>query len=140
VATPIGNTGDLSPRAIATLQSCAVIAAEDTRHTGALLRLFGISTPLVSLHDHNERQRSPELVRRMQAGGAVALVSDAGTPSISDPGHELTRAAAAAGVEIIAVPGPCAAVSAHSKPARPIDRFLFEGFNPGRAPPAPAPV
>lgn len=133
VATPIGNTGDLSPRAIATLQSCAIIAAEDTRHTGNLLRQFGISTPLVSLHDHNERQRSPELVRRMQEGEAVALVSDAGTPAISDPGHELTRAVAAAGIEIVAVPGPCAAVAALSIAALPSDRFCFEGFLPARA-------
>jgi 16S rRNA (cytidine1402-2'-O)-methyltransferase len=134
VATPIGNTGDLSPRAIATLQTCAVIAAEDTRHTGALLRQFGISTPLVSLHDHNERQRAPELVRRMQEGAPVALVSDAGTPAISDPGHELTRAAAAAGIEIVAVPGACAAIAALSIAALPSDRFCFEGFMPARAP------
>jgi 16S rRNA (cytidine1402-2'-O)-methyltransferase len=132
VATPIGNLADLSPRARDILQSCALVAAEDTRHTGALLRHAGIDRPLVSLHDHNEGRRSPALVRDMVGGAAIALVSDAGTPAISDPGHELVRAAAAAGVEIIAVPGPCAAVAALSIAALPTDRFCFEGFLPAR--------
>ena len=132
VATPIGNLGDLSPRACETLKACSVIAAEDTRHTGTLLKAFGISSPLVSLHDHNEAQRVPDLIRRMQVGESIALVSDAGTPAISDPGFDLVRAAAAAGLEVIAVPGPCAAVAALSIGAQPTDRFCFEGFLPAR--------
>lgn len=133
VATPIGNLGDLSPRAREVLQACGLIAAEDTRHSGALLRHFGIATPLVSLHDHNERQRAPELVQRMQKGAVIALISDAGTPAISDPGFELVSAAAAAGIEIASVPGPCAALAALSIAALPTARFAFEGFLPARA-------
>jgi 16S rRNA (cytidine1402-2'-O)-methyltransferase len=132
VATPIGNLGDLSPRARDTLRSCALIAAEDTRHTGALLKHFDIRTPLVSLHEHNEQQRVGGVVARLLEGAAVALVSDAGTPAISDPGFELVRAAAAAGIEVIAVPGPCAAVAALSIGGLPTDRFCFEGFLPAR--------
>ena len=132
VATPIGNLGDLSPRARETLQACSVIAAEDTRHTGTLLKAFGITSPLLSLHDHNEAQRVPDLIQRMQGGASVALVSDAGTPAISDPGFGLVRAAAAAGLEVIAVPGPCAAIAALSIGAQPTDRFCFEGFLPAR--------
>jgi 16S rRNA (cytidine1402-2'-O)-methyltransferase len=132
VATPIGNLGDLSPRGRSTLESCALIAAEDTRHTGSLLKAFGVKTPMVSLHDHNEAQRSPELVLRMRAGISIALVSDAGTPAISDPGYELVRAAAAAGIEVVSIPGPCAAVAALSIGAQPTDRFCFEGFLPAR--------
>jgi 16S rRNA (cytidine1402-2'-O)-methyltransferase len=109
VATPIGNLGDLSPRARAVLNDCALIAAEDTRHTGILLKHFGIATPQLSLHDHNEETRAIEVIARLREGKSVALVSDAGTPAISDPGFELVRAAAAAGIEIIAIPGPCAA-------------------------------
>ncbi|HLN49106.1 MAG TPA: 16S rRNA (cytidine(1402)-2'-O)-methyltransferase [Steroidobacteraceae bacterium] len=133
VATPIGNLGDISSRALHTLRTCALIAAEDTRHTGGLLKHFGIQTPMVSLHDYNELKRSPELVSRMQSGVTVALVSDAGTPGVSDPGFELVRACAAAGIEIIAVPGPCAAVAALSIGALPTDRFCFEGFLPARS-------
>jgi 16S rRNA (cytidine1402-2'-O)-methyltransferase len=132
VATPIGNLGDLSPRARETLQACSVIAAEDTRHTGTLLKAFGITSPLTSMHDHNEAQRVPDLIQRMQAGASIALVSDAGTPAISDPGFDLVRAAAAAGLEVIAVPGPCAAIAALSIGAQPTDRFCFEGFLPAR--------
>jgi 16S rRNA (cytidine1402-2'-O)-methyltransferase len=132
VATPIGNLGDFSPRARDVLQTCALIAAEDTRHTGLLLRHFAIETPLVSLHEHNEQERSAELVLRMKSGVAVALVSDAGTPAISDPGYALVRAAAAAGLEIVAVPGPCAALAALSIAALPTARFCFEGFLPAR--------
>lgn len=135
VATPIGNLGDLSPRGRDTLQACNLIAAEDTRHTGTLLKHFGIGTPLVSLHDHNEAQRSPELIRRLCAGESIALVSDAGTPAISDPGFDLVRAAAAAGIEIVAVPGACAAVAALSVAGQPTDRFCFEGFLPARGGP-----
>lgn len=130
VATPIGNLGDLSPRARETLQACSLIAAEDTRHTGTLLKAFGITSPLVSLHDHNEAQRVPELIRKMQGGASIALVCDAGTPAISDPGFDLVRAAAASGLEVIAVPGPCAAIAALSIGAQPTDRFCFEGFLP----------
>ncbi len=132
VATPIGNLGDLSPRAREILQTCSLIAAEDTRHTGILLKHFGIATPQLSLHDHNERQRAGEIIERLRQGATVALVSDAGTPAISDPGFELVRAVAAEGVEIIAVPGPCAAIAALSIGGLPTDRFCFEGFLPAR--------
>jgi 16S rRNA (cytidine1402-2'-O)-methyltransferase len=132
VATPIGNLGDLSARARETLQSCAVIAAEDTRHTGILLKHFGIQTPQLSLHDHNEQQRAGDIIERLRQGASVALVSDAGTPAISDPGFELVRAVAAAGFEIISIPGPCAAIAALSIGALPTDRFCFEGFLPAR--------
>jgi 16S rRNA (cytidine1402-2'-O)-methyltransferase len=109
-----------------------LIASEDTRHTGVLLKHFGIETPQLSLHGHNETQRVPELISRLREGAAISLVSDAGTPAISDPGFELVRAAAAAGIEVIAVPGPCAAVAALSIGALPTDRFCFEGFLPVR--------
>ena len=132
VATPIGNLADLSPRARAVLSECALIAAEDTRHTGVLLKAFGIQTPQLSLHAHNEAQRAPDIIERLRQGASVALVSDAGTPAISDPGFELVRAAAAAGIEIIAIPGPCAAIAALSIGALPTDRFCFEGFLPAR--------
>jgi 16S rRNA (cytidine1402-2'-O)-methyltransferase len=132
VATPIGNLGDLSARARETLQSCSVIAAEDTRHTGVLLKHFGIQTPQFSLHDHNEKQRAVEIIERLRQGASVALVSDAGTPAISDPGFELVRTVAAAGFEIVAVPGPCAAIAALSIGAVPTGRFCFEGFLPAR--------
>lgn len=132
VATPIGNLGDLSARAREVLQTVSLIAAEDTRHTGVLLKHFGIQTPQMSLHDHNEQQRAGEIVERLQAGASVALVSDAGTPAISDPGFELVRAVAAAGFDIMAIPGPCAAIAALSIGALPTDRFCFEGFLPAR--------
>lgn len=132
VATPIGNLGDLSVRARETLAGCALIAAEDTRHTGILLKAFGIGTPQVSLHDHNEALRAIEIIARLREGKSIALVSDAGTPAISDPGFELVRAVAAAGIEIVAIPGPCAAIAALSIGALPTDRFCFEGFLPAR--------
>ncbi|HEY2675610.1 MAG TPA: 16S rRNA (cytidine(1402)-2'-O)-methyltransferase [Steroidobacteraceae bacterium] len=132
VATPIGNLGDLSTRARDTLQSCGLIAAEDTRHTGILLKHFGIKTPQVSLHDHNERLRATEIIELLRSGKSVALVSDAGTPAISDPGFELVRAAASAGIQVSAIPGPCAAIAALSIGAQPTDRFCFEGFLPAR--------
>jgi 16S rRNA (cytidine1402-2'-O)-methyltransferase len=132
IATPIGNLGDLSARARDTLQNCALIAAEDTRHTGMLLKHFGVQTPQISLHDHNEETRAIEIIARLREGQSVALVSDAGTPAISDPGFELVRAAAAAGLQIVAVPGPCAAIAALSIGAQPTDRFCFEGFLPAR--------
>jgi 16S rRNA (cytidine1402-2'-O)-methyltransferase len=132
VATPIGNLGDLSTRAREILQTCSLIAAEDTRHTGNLLKHFGIQTPQLSLHEHNERDRAPELLQRLRQGAQIALVSDAGTPGISDPGFELVRAVAAEGFEIVAVPGPCAAIAALSIGGLPTDRFCFEGFLPAR--------
>jgi 16S rRNA (cytidine1402-2'-O)-methyltransferase len=132
VATPIGNLGDFSPRARAVLSDCALIAAEDTRHTGVLLKAFGIATPQLSLHEHNEEARAVEIIARLREGKSIALVSDAGTPAISDPGFELVRAVAAAGIEIIAIPGPCAAIAALSIGALPTDRFCFEGFLPSR--------
>jgi 16S rRNA (cytidine1402-2'-O)-methyltransferase len=132
VATPIGNLGDLSVRACEILKSCALIAAEDTRHTGVLLKHFGIETPQMSLHDHNEQQRIPDILSRLRQGAAIALVSDAGTPAISDPGFELVRAAAAAGIDVVAIPGPCAAIAALSIGGQPTARFCFEGFLPAR--------
>lgn len=132
VATPIGNLGDLSPRAVATLKNCDLIAAEDTRHTGVLLKHFQINTPQLSLHDHNEGARAGELIALLREGKSVALVSDAGTPAISDPGFELVRAVAATGMNVVAIPGPCAAIAALSIGAVPTDRFCFEGFLPAR--------
>jgi 16S rRNA (cytidine1402-2'-O)-methyltransferase len=132
VATPIGNLGDFSARAQETLRACQWIAAEDTRHTGVLLKHFGIQTAQLSLHDHNEAARSIEIIARLQKGDSVALVSDAGTPAISDPGFELVRTAAAAGIEIVTIPGPCAAIAALSIAGLPTDRFCFEGFLPAR--------
>lgn len=132
VATPIGNLSDLSPRAVATLKNCDLIAAEDTRHTGILLKHFQISTPQLSLHDHNEGARAPQVIALLREGKSVALVSDAGTPAISDPGFELVRAVAATGMNVVAIPGPCAAIAALSIGALPTDRFCFEGFLPAR--------
>jgi len=132
VATPIGNLSDLSPRAAATLKDCDLIAAEDTRHTGILLKHFQIGTPQLSLHDHNEGARAAQIIALLREGKSIALVSDAGTPAISDPGFELVRAVAAAGFNIIAIPGPCAAIAALSIGALPTDRFCFEGFLPAR--------
>ncbi len=132
VATPIGNLADLSARAREALSSADVIAAEDTRHTRVLLRAIGIAKPLVSLHEHNESQRTPELLARLAAGGTIALVSDAGTPLLSDPGLELVQRAARAGFEVHAIPGPSAITSALAVAGLPTDRFCFEGFLPSR--------
>lgn len=133
VATPIGNLGDLSPRAREVLASVAVIAAEDTRHTRQLLQSCGVEAPLTSFHEHNEARKTHELLARLQAGDSVALVSDAGTPLISDPGFDLVGAARAAGISVLAVPGPCAAIAALSVAGLPTDRFVFEGFLPARS-------
>ncbi|KZC37608.1 rRNA (cytidine-2'-O-)-methyltransferase [Rhodanobacter sp. FW510-R12] len=133
VATPIGHRDDLSARAIDTLRQVAVIAAEDTRHSRPLLVHHNIDTPLIALHEHNEREAVESIVRRMQAGEAVALISDAGTPLISDPGFRLVRAARAAGIRCIPVPGACAAIAALSVAGLPSDRFVFEGFLPPKA-------
>lgn len=135
VATPIGNLEDLSPRARRILAEVQLIAAEDTRHTGSLLAHFGIRTPLVSLHEHNEAERTPRLVERLRAGESVALVSDAGTPLISDPGFDLVRAARAAGVSVTPIPGPSAVIAALSASGLPTDRFVFEGFLPAKSAP-----
>lgn len=133
VATPIGNLSDLSPRAHEVLANADVIAAEDTRHTGTLLKAMGISRPLVSLHAHNESSRVPELLARLAAGEAIALVSDAGTPLLSDPGYELVREAARSGCDVRAVPGPSAITAALAVAGLPTDRFCFEGFLPARS-------
>jgi 16S rRNA (cytidine1402-2'-O)-methyltransferase len=133
VATPIGNLADLSPRAREALAQAAVIAAEDTRHTRALLQAMGVGTPLLSLHAHNEPQRVPELLARLAAGEDIALVSDAGTPLLSDPGFELVSRAAAAGFAVRTIPGPSAITAALAVAGLPTHRFCFEGFLPARA-------
>ncbi|MBS0440111.1 MAG: 16S rRNA (cytidine(1402)-2'-O)-methyltransferase [Proteobacteria bacterium] len=133
VATPIGNLADLSPRAQQVLRGADLIAAEDTRHSAALLAQFGIATRAVALHEHNEREKSDELVQRMRDGAQIALVSDAGTPLVSDPGFRLVRAARAAGIAVSPVPGACAAIAALSVAGLPSDRFVFEGFLPAKS-------
>jgi len=130
IATPIGNIGDLSSRARDALAAASVVLAEDTRRTQTLLTHCGISRPLLSLHDHNEGARVTELLERMQRGQVLALVSDAGTPLLSDPGFVLVRAAAAAGFVVRTVPGPSAITAALSVAGLPTDRFVFEGFLP----------
>jgi 16S rRNA (cytidine1402-2'-O)-methyltransferase len=134
VATPIGNLQDLSPRAAACLRDADVLLAEDTRHTRRLLEACGIarSGASESLHEHNERQRVPGLVARLQRGASIALVTDAGTPLLSDPGAVLVEAVASAGLPVVAVPGPCAAIAALSIAGLPTDRFAFEGFLPAK--------
>jgi 16S rRNA (cytidine1402-2'-O)-methyltransferase len=133
VATPIGNLEDMSPRARDVLARVDLIAAEDTRHSAPLLRHFGIATKCIALHEHNEREASGELVKRMQDGASIALISDAGTPLISDPGFRLVRAAREAGVEVSTAPGACAAITALSIAGLPSDRFVFEGFLPAKS-------
>ncbi len=125
VATPIGNLGDLSPRAQEVLAGADVIAAEDTRHTGTLLKSIGVSRPLVSLHAHNESNRVPELLARLVAGEKIALVSDAGTPLLSDPGYELVSEAARAGCDVRAIPGPSAIAAALTVAGLADGSFLF---------------
>ncbi len=133
VATPIGNLEDISARALRVLREVDCIAAEDTRHTGQLLRHFGIETPLLSLHEHNERARLEQIIAWLRAGKALALVSDAGTPLISDPGFPLVRALREQGLPVIPVPGPSSVLAALSVAGLPTDRFVFEGFLPARA-------
>ncbi len=132
VATPIGHLGDISARAREVLGAVTLVAAEDTRHTGRLLKALGVSRPMLSLHEHNERERAGEVIGRLRAGEDVALVSDAGTPLVSDPGFSLVRAAIEAGVRVVPVPGACAAIAALSVAGLPTDRFCFEGFLPAR--------
>jgi len=132
VATPIGNLDDISVRAQRTLREVALIAAEDTRHSLRLLQHFGIETPLAACHEHNEREQGGRFLARLQAGEDVALISDAGTPLISDPGYHLVRQARAAGVRVVPVPGACALIAGLSAAGLPSDRFVFEGFLPAK--------
>lgn len=132
VATPIGNLGDLTSRAREALASADVVAAEDTRHTAQLLRHLGLERPLVSLHEHNEASRVPALIARLQAGDNIALVSDAGTPLLSDPGAGLVGAAVAAGVRVTPLPGASALLAALCVAGLPAERFTFEGFLPAK--------
>ena len=138
VATPIGNLGDLSPRALAALKDADAVLCEDSRVTGGLLARQGIAATMIPLHDHNEAAQAPRLVERMKGGERFALVSDAGTPLVSDPGYRLVRAAIEAGVAISAVPGPNAAVTALALSGLPPHPFLFLGFLPARAGPRAA--
>jgi 16S rRNA (cytidine1402-2'-O)-methyltransferase len=132
VATPIGNLGDLSARAREVLLSSDLVAAEDTRHFSHLLQSMGTAKRTLSAHEHNEEHRVAEILATLDAGKSVALVSDAGTPLISDPGYRIVQSAARAGHEVRAVPGPCAAIAALSIAGLPTDRFVFEGFMPSK--------
>ena len=133
VGTPIGNVEDLSPRAKRILAEVDLIAAEDTRHTQGLLARFSIQRPLVSYHDHNKERRTPDLVGKLRDGASVAIVSDAGSPGISDPAFTLVRAAVDAGVPVVPIPGASSALCALEVSGLPTDRFAFEGFLPRRA-------
>jgi 16S rRNA (cytidine1402-2'-O)-methyltransferase len=133
VATPIGNLGDLAPRAAEVLRGVDAILCEDTRHSRQLLVQYAIQRPLVALHEHNEDALAERLVARLQGGESLALISDAGTPLVSDPGYRLVRAARAAGIRVSPLPGPCAAIAALSVAGLPSDRFCFEGFLPAKA-------
>ncbi len=130
VATPIGNLQDISARALDILGRVAQIAAEDTRHSRKLLSHYGIGTPLTALHEHNEVEQAGRLLRDLEAGRDLALISDAGTPLISDPGYHLVQTVRAAGVRVVPVPGPAACIAALSAAGLPSDRFVFEGFLP----------
>jgi 16S rRNA (cytidine1402-2'-O)-methyltransferase len=132
VATPIGNLDDISLRALKVLAGVAVIAAEDTRRTRGLLSRHGLNRPMVALQEHNEEQQAPGLIERMALGDSVALVSDAGTPLLSDPGYRLVKLAVSAGIEVVAVPGASSITAALSICGLPTDRFIFEGFLPSR--------
>lgn len=133
VATPIGNLADMVPRAVEILQAVDLIAAEDTRHSGKLMQHFDIATPLVAYHDHSDSAKVESLVGRLVNGDSIALISDAGTPLISDPGYRLVKAARARGIAVIPIPGACALVAALSASGLPSDRFSFEGFPPAKA-------
>nr|WP_043365034.1 16S rRNA (cytidine(1402)-2'-O)-methyltransferase [Belnapia sp. F-4-1] len=140
VATPIGNLGDLSPRALATLRGADAVLCEDTRVTGAMLARHGVSVTLLPLHEHNEDDQTPRVLERLRAGERIALVSDAGTPLVSDPGYRLVRAAIAAGLKVGAVPGPNAAVMALTLSGLPPHPFLFHGFLPSKSGPRAAEI
>jgi 16S rRNA (cytidine1402-2'-O)-methyltransferase len=133
VATPLGNLEDLSPRAVRVLRECDLIAAEDTRRSATLLRAHTIATPTISYFEHNENVRTAQIVRALEEGKSVALVTDAGTPGISDPGFRLVREARQKGLPVVPVPGPSAAITALSVSGLPTDRFLFAGFLPARS-------
>ncbi|MCG7584741.1 16S rRNA (cytidine(1402)-2'-O)-methyltransferase [Photobacterium sp. OFAV2-7] len=133
VPTPIGNLADITQRALDVLANVDLIAAEDTRHTSRLLTHFSISTRTFALHDHNEQQKADYLIEKLQAGTSIALVSDAGTPLISDPGYHLVNRCRQAGVKVVPLPGPCAVVTALSGAGLPSDRFSFEGFLPPKS-------
>jgi len=133
VATPIGNLEDMTPRAIRILSEVDLIAAEDTRHSGKLLKHFGIEAKTEALHEHNERSQVPRLIEILQAGKSIAFITDAGTPLVSDPGFHLVRSARQAGLSVIPVPGACAAIAALSAAGLPSDRFVFEGFPPAKS-------
>jgi 16S rRNA (cytidine1402-2'-O)-methyltransferase len=133
VATPIGNLSDLSPRARDVLAQVDLVCAEDTRHTRQLLNAIGLEKPLLALHDHNESERVAQIMAQLRSGKSLALVSDAGTPLISDPGYRLVRELRAGGVQISPIPGPCAAIAALSVAGIASDRFSFEGFLPNKA-------
>ncbi len=132
VATPIGNLGDFSPRAVEVLQRVDLIAAEDTRHSGRLLQNFTIQTPMQALHEHNERKLADTLLQKIEQGQTIALISDAGTPLLSDPGYHLVRGARERGIRVIPIPGACALITALSAAGLPTDRFRFEGFLPAK--------
>jgi len=132
VSTPIGNLSDITLRAIETLKQVDLIAAEDTRHSGILLKNYGITTPLTSYHDFNKQRKGPELIQQILSGSSVALVSDAGTPGISDPGYLLIKLAIENQIQIIPIPGPAAFISALVVSGLPTDKFVFEGFLPNK--------
>lgn len=133
VATPIGNLGDMVPRAVDILQSVTLIAAEDTRHSRRLLEHFGIRTRCVAYHDHSDAAELAQLLDHLLQGRSLALISDAGTPLVSDPGYRLVDAALAAGIRVVPIPGPSAVIAALSAAGLPTDRFVFEGFLPAKA-------
>lgn len=133
VATPIGNLEDMTPRAVNVLKRVACVACEDTRHSARLMAHFAIDAPLVAYHDHSHEQRTQQLLARLQSGEDIALISDAGTPLVSDPGYRLVRAAGDAGIPVVPVPGASALVAALSAAGLPSDRFAFEGFLPAKA-------
>jgi 16S rRNA (cytidine1402-2'-O)-methyltransferase len=133
VATPIGNLDDISLRAIRVLGAVDLIAAEDTRHTAKLLHHYDIRRPTTSLHEHNEHEKAPALVGRLRGGARIALVTDAGTPAVSDPGYRLVRAAIDAGIRVEAIPGPSAVLAALVSSGLPTDGFVFAGFPPPKA-------
>ena len=132
VATPIGNLGDMSPRAIEILGSVDLIAAEDTRHSRPLLQHFAINTPLIAYHEHNEQEQAARLIEQVKAGKSIALISDAGTPLINDPGYRIVAAAHAHEIKVVPIPGPSAVIAALSVSGLPTDRFVYEGYLPSK--------